>query len=125
MHTHTIGYLVAIVVYALLTLMGAVLTVMYHHAYLEMKRTPMIKSVWVLMLAITLDSLFFTMATTAAAFHHPLNGILTTPQWLIIPKTIFLVGLFCFMVATLSPSKPEEKKVRELQEASDRSTLRR
>ncbi len=123
-HQLTIGFLFTDLVYILLTVLGIILTVMYYHAWKVMKKTRMIKSVWILMLAITLDSAFFAVTTIATTFMDgKLEDTLITPPYLAIPKLILLVGLFCFTWATLMPSDAQKQKVHDLQKAGDISTL--
>jgi vacuolar-type H+-ATPase subunit I/STV1 len=124
-HPYTFGFLVTDIIYSLLTILAGALAIMYYHAYRKMKRSPMIKSVWVLMLAITIDSAFFAVTTIATTFHRPLQEQLVTPPWLIVPKLVFLIGLLTFMIATLSPNQTEKEKAVEIHEASDQATIRR
>ena len=125
MNDTTIGFIAADIICVLLVFFGVVLTIMYWHAYRKMKRSPMIRSVWLLMLAITIDSAFFAVIIIASTFHEPLEQTLVTPQWLLIPKIVFLLGLLCFTVATLSPNTTKEEKVEDIEEASDCSSIRR
>lgn len=121
---HAIGYLVADLIYLLLTLTAGVLFFLYLHAWKKMKRSPMIRSVWVLMLAISVDSAVWTVTTIAHVYHPPIEEMLLSPMWLIVTKLVFLFGLLCFFYATLSPSKEERvKRVKDIQRAGDISTL--
>jgi len=110
--TGTFGYFITETIYIILLTASIHGTLLYRKAYYQMKRTPMIRSVYLLMMAIAFDSAYFLVATVAQQFHKPIEETLLSPWLLTIPKMAMLGGLGYFLYRTLSPNDvPPENKV--------------
>jgi hypothetical protein len=69
-----------------------------------MKRTKMIRSIWLLMIAIFFDSLYFFFTTFSFGLNSYMGQVLLHPLLIIIPKSLLLGSMLYFLYCSLSPN---------------------
>lgn len=113
---HT-GWLLLTSVYLLLGVAAALMVVMYRYAWLKMKKTRMIHSVYMLGLALLFDTAYFTVVTVLFGYGAETVEVLILPELVLIPKGLLLIALMYFMNASLCPDRKVcVKHAREIQE---------
>lgn len=114
---YAIADLVVVVVYVLVLVVTLYAAFLYRNAYVQMKRTPMIASVYALMVALALDSTYWLFVTVGHDFGLEYANIMLTPWFAVIPKFLLLAAASYFLFATLSPS-PHQERAQEACEAA-------
>ena len=124
MNQFTLDWLLTVSAYLVLTILSLYATTLYRKAYYKMKKTAMIRSVYYLMIALTADSAYFTIATIMSGYDYAYHDMLTTPPLLIIPKVVLALGLFYFIMKSLSPNEydPLKESAKKINQASKKIT---
>jgi hypothetical protein len=76
-----------------------------------MKKTRMIFSVMLLLLAILIENLYFAAVAIAKGFNSGISEILAHPSCWSIPKVFLLIALVYFVSSSLNDPKDMEKKL--------------
>jgi len=105
MNAEITGWVFLTATYLSLTVAGVVSVLLYRYAYLNMKRTRMIKSVYWLLITLALENIYF-LVTSAARWHGHvyLEEFLTNPWLWSVPKVLLLFALVYFIYASLCPT---------------------
>jgi hypothetical protein len=103
--TEFFGYfLLALVnVATMMVMLSAV--VLYRKAYFEMKKTPMILSVLLLLFSIFIDSLYDLISVVMQIYHQSSPSFLANPYMIVIPKFLIMIATIYFVFESLSPQK--------------------
>ena len=118
------GFIILDIIYAVLVIISATLFVLYHKAFIKMHNTRVIKSVCFLMFALLIESLYFFTITLAMTFNiSMLDDILVVPWLWSIPKLILLAALGYFLFTSLAPPDGKDSKCKELEKASNLTTI--
>jgi hypothetical protein len=107
-----IGYsLFLIIIYISLIILGSISVFLYRRAYLEMKRTKMILSVYLLLISLLIENIYFGLYTVGnhidwfplLVFSHPI-------LWA-FPKLFVLISLtyFIYMSVCINEYVPKKK----------------
>lgn len=97
-----------LVVYVFLLFVDLLALLVYWWAYFQMKRTPMILSVALLLSSLFLSDFYF-MLYQVSLLHDSVLGILQIPYLWAIPKLFVLAGLIYFLRMSFTA---EKKKIR-------------
>jgi LytS/YehU family sensor histidine kinase len=120
------GFLVLDIVYAISVVVFGILTALYHTAYIKMHKTRVIQSVCILMLSLFVESVYFLATSISMTFNSDLIKEMLMIPWLwSIPKLFLLFAAMYFLYVTLAPNEQHGKKCRELEKASEISTLKK
>jgi hypothetical protein len=92
------------VVYVILVVASSIAQMLYFKAYIEMKRSPMIKSVVLLLTTILVENFYFLSVAIARGYQHSLVPVLENPIAWSIPKLFMLYGLWNFIKQSITPS---------------------
>jgi len=99
----TIDWLLLVLVYALITCVSLYATILYRGAFIKMKRTRMIGSVYYLLASICFSSLWFLILIVSRAYELNLYDYMVISYIWCIPRIPVLVALIYFIYASLSP----------------------
>jgi len=105
----TVSWLILVGIYLILTGVNVQACLLYRKAYLKMKKTLMIRSVWLLMVALFIENLYFAVTAIVQGFRHPLGLVLMHPLMWTVPKTFLLIALIHFVYASISPTRSLKK----------------
>lgn len=119
------GFLLSLVVYGVLLLVMIVLALLYHKAYVKMKRSPVIGSLLCVMIAVCFDTIYYGAVTFMAGTELSYQVLVGNPYFIMVPK-IFLIGAFgYFLYTSLSPNPPIKNNTECVEKASDIVTMRK
>jgi hypothetical protein len=100
----SIEWLYLTIIYVILVVVSAAAQCLYFKAYLEMKRSPMIKSVVILLTTILIENFYFLSVAIARGYEHALVPVLENPIAWSIPKLFMLYGLYNFIRQSITPT---------------------
>jgi hypothetical protein len=83
----------------------------------KMKKTPIIRSVYMLLGALLFENVYFLITAIANATSEKAWEILTHPILWSVPKILLGIGLTYFVVASLSPSKDPCRQINRIPRA--------
>jgi hypothetical protein len=99
------GYIFLITVYCVLIFVNIYAICLYYYAYLKMKRTRMIRSVFILLLSFLFENVyFFIVANQVFELGDKTTHFMIHPLFWSIPKLVVLFGLSYFIYASLKPN---------------------
>jgi hypothetical protein len=105
LETH-LHWIVLVIVYTAVLLINVYAMILYRKACMQMKRTPIIKSIYYFLAALLFENLYFWITATARAVDSSLGSVLEYPLLWAIPKIILGISLLYFIWASLSPQTP-------------------
>jgi len=116
-----IPHLLVLGVYFTVMIAALIAVYLYGKAYFEMKKTSVIRGVWLLLIAVLIDTTFFMTVTTSeyGIFSPNISEIMKIPCILIVPKILLIVALTYFIYASISPGdqKFRPKMMKEVSKA--------
>lgn len=97
-----------------LTQVGVALvaTLLYRKAYFEMKRSPMILSVLLLLISICVGSAFNLAVTIQTISYGVMPSTLNNPFVMLVPRLLVTAALLYFIYASLHPNEEKPEKIR-------------
>ena len=101
----TAGWLLLSLTYLALCLTGLISVGLYHHAYMKMKRTRMIRSVLFLLFAVLVENIYFMVTAIARGYDLIIQDVLHDPYFWFMPKLVLLFALIYFIYASITPTK--------------------
>lgn len=97
--------IILIVIYSILITVCAYSVFLYRKAYYEMKKTRVIKSVYLLLIALLAENFYFGLALLCQNQNLLLYNYLIQPFWWIFPKLFILIALIYFIYSSLTKSE--------------------
>lgn len=107
--------LLSIVIYAIICFVSFIGSLLYFNAYKEMKRTPIIGNLALLLFTIFIDGCFWLIME----YYRYMNGgyinVLIQPLSLVIIKSILAIGLVLFIYTSVkTPTDCKEKVLKKI-----------
>ena len=94
-----------IVIYIALTLSGSLAVFLYRKAYLEMKKTRMIFAIYILLVSILFENLYFGFVAIIRDYDGVIYESLLNPVLWCIPKIFMFYTLIYFICTSLSKNQ--------------------
>lgn len=96
-------------VYMALILVGAFSVFLYRKAYHKMKKTRMILSLYLFLISVLFENVYFGIATLCRThFVEVYSFLMSAPLW-IFPKAFMLITLIYFIAMSLSKNEYQPK----------------
>lgn len=105
-----IGNILLATVYILLISIGIYITFLYNIAYYRMKKTKMIYSIYLLLLSILIENIYFGMAVLLKHSNEYVYNYLMEDYFWLFPKTFMLIALIYFSYTSLCSNEPIQTK---------------
>ena len=102
--TYTISWITLIIIYIVLVCVNLIGVIIYREAFHKMKRTLMIRAVYILLLALLFENVYFTLTALTVGYESVIGNILMNPLMWVVPKFILLLAIGFFIYASLKPT---------------------
>ena len=96
---------IATVLYATIAIFSIIGTILYYYAWKEMKRTPVIFGIMLLLLTLSIDTCWWTFTEFMRFMSGRYSDILIHPISLILIKGILLIGILYFVQISVKIQK--------------------
>ena len=101
--------LLSIVIYAIICFVSLLGSILYFHAYKEMKKTPIIGNLTLLLFTIFIDGTFWLIMEYYRYMTGVYIDVLIQPLSLVIIKSILAIGLVLFVYTSVKTPECKER----------------